>query len=119
MRLYLERLQGSGHLVVRGTYLPDTTRCATQNVYRNSRGGEFDAGNGLAMVTCYADIRVNEYLLGSGPASLTAVVGRVRYQDRSLTDPAEQEERRRHVERKMTEGGDLQTGVGFSVPEAA
>ena len=107
LRFYMEGSVLSGHLVIRGTYLPDTVRCENYKVSRSSRGGEFDAGDGLATMACYVDIRVNAYVLGSGPATLTAMVVQLRHIDPSLTDPVEQEFARSFVERVLSEGGSL------------
>ncbi len=64
------------HIVLRATYLPGTVRCATTvfrprpyhgpEVYRFLRGSP--------MLMCYADVRVNAYILGSGPPTLTVKV---------------------------------------------
>ena len=64
------------HIVVRGTYVPGTVRCLSgdrfllpsywRNAARYSRG--------RPLIKCYADLRVNAYVLGSGPATLTVEV---------------------------------------------
>ena len=58
------------HLVVRGTVQSRTTRCHDYYLklanYMTNRISE-----GLIDVYCFADIRVNEYLVGEGPPTLT------------------------------------------------
>ena len=64
------------HIVVRGTYVPGTVRCLSgdrfllpsywRNAARYSRG--------RPLIKCYADLRVNAYVLGSGPTTLTVEV---------------------------------------------
>ena len=72
----------AAHLVVRGTYLPGTVRCADAGVFRpppyldrNAWTFALDTGT----VKCYADVRANAYLLGSGPSTLTVLVKRFAY----------------------------------------
>ena len=81
LRAMLEFLDTVGvHLVVRGTYLPDTVRCTTGNPVRiGTHVPElkemYDAavGDGDGVINCYIDIRVGAYLLGSGPGRLTVL----------------------------------------------
>ena len=63
------------HFVVRGTFTPGTIRCDVDGeAYRNppytGRGG----GAGVKSYACYSDLRVNEYILGSGPSTLTVIL---------------------------------------------
>ena len=82
-----EWLSGSeahgGHLVVRATYLPDTARCTAEgDRYRAQNWRTYtdeDIILSMAAVKCYADVRVNEYLVGSGPNFLTVQVVRKWY----------------------------------------
>ena len=92
------------HLVVRGTYLPNSVRCAPA-------GGQYriapyvDADYTRTKAThCYADIRVNEYVLGSGPPTLTILVG---FDFHSLHEDSEEllEQTRRQLEKIYREGG--------------
>ena len=82
VEFYLGSARGEGfivaHVVLRGTYIPGTVRC------------EFSGGlNGTPVywgpetqieywlydsIHCYADVRVNAYILGSGPPTLTVLV---------------------------------------------
>ena len=63
----------AAHMVVRATYLPGTVRCTEQDKVRVPTWvGVRDIE--MRTVKCYADIRVNEYYLGSGPPMLTVVV---------------------------------------------
>ena len=80
---YLEgALDSVPHIVVRGTYLPGTIRC-DPTVFRprpylgpNAYGSTDHPHSlrGESLLLCYADVRVNEYLLGTGPPTITVVV---------------------------------------------
>ena len=75
------------HLVVRGTYLPNTVRCAAGNVLRPPSYLEQEFNN-LAdslSIKCYIDVRSNAYYLGSGPPTLTVLVYRYLYWDNWFT----------------------------------
>lgn len=60
------------HIVLRGTYLPGTVRCASTTF----RPPSYELGklSGWPLVQCYAEVRVNTYILGSGPSTLTVEV---------------------------------------------
>ena len=94
------------HLVVRGTYLPGTVRCAPVGPPARFPSWKEDNPRNYIRGTeiqCFADLRANEYVLGSGPPALTVMVERFpfpRYGDPSLT-----EEPRRLLERALVEGG--------------
>ena len=78
-------LEGAGwhtpHLMLRGTYLPNSIRCDGKHVrrdaayyydgYSNPEHWTFD---GDPYLHCFADVRVNEYLVGTGPSVLTVEV---------------------------------------------
>ena len=92
------------HLVVRGTYLPNTVRCAPTGM--DSRYPSYVRGDdsNSTSTLCFADIRANEYILGSGPPTLTVLVlddGHNRY----ANSEAEMEEDRLRMERLLLEGG--------------
>ena len=98
------------HAVLRGTYLPGTVRCTTGHSIRDPyyAGGE----SGGLIIYCFADVRVNAYLLGSGPSTLTVIVESSLYQSAysyGADDEdygLEQLESRRHAyERALAEGG--------------
>ena len=58
------------HLVVRGTFLPSTTRCDVyQRVFPDFVN--FPMGDDDYLLTCFVDARVNDYLIGKGPPRLT------------------------------------------------
>ena len=64
------------HIVVRGTYLPDTERCITGNPYRPPSFLRLEQYSGLVnalSIDCYVDLRVSDYILGSGPSTLTVL----------------------------------------------
>ena len=92
------------HLVVRGTYLPNTVRCAPTGM--DSRYPSYVRGDysNSTSTLCFADIRANEYILGSGPPTLTVLIlddGHNRY----ANSEAEMEEDRLWMERLLLEGG--------------
>ena len=62
------------HLVLRGTYLPGTVRCTAGNPYRPPSYLSYEGYNYVdhsLSINCYADVRVNAYVLGTGPSNLT------------------------------------------------
>ena len=92
--------------MLRGTYLPGTVRCTTGHRFR------YPSYVGLSVdwlfVYCFADVRVNAYLLGSGPSTLTVIVESSLYIKGGSDDDygVEQlESRRRAYERALSEGG--------------
>ncbi len=62
------------HVVVRGTYLPDTVRCTTGNLFQPPAYVNQNNLRDITFIYCYADVRVNAYVLGSGPSELTVLV---------------------------------------------
>ena len=58
------------HLVIRATFLPDTTRCAS---FRDELPVFTDVSltNIEYLVTCVIDAQVNEYMIGTGPSVLS------------------------------------------------
>ncbi len=93
--------------MLRGTYLPGTVRCTTGHRTRwpSYSGGESD---GLS-IYCFADVRVNAYLLGSGPSTLTVIVKSSLYALKGGDDEdyglEQLESRRLAYERALAEGG--------------
>ena len=64
------------HTVVRGTYLPDTERCTTGNPYRPASYLSYEQYRGLEnafLIYCYVDLQVADYILGTGPSTLTVL----------------------------------------------
>ncbi len=64
------------HLVVRGTYLPNTVRCTTGDLFRPQdylARRTFGIPVDTYSFKCYIDMRVNSYILGSGPSSLSVI----------------------------------------------
>ena len=63
------------HVVVRATYIPDTVRCVTDVPNREytyeATGSLMDHSR---LTECFADVRVNAYILGSGASKLTVLV---------------------------------------------
>ena len=98
------------HVVLRGTYLPGTVRCTpgprTQDP--SYTGGQ----SGGLSIYCFTDVRVNAYLLGSGPPLLTVIVDSSLYQSSYAYGASDEdygleqlESRRRAYERALAEGG--------------
>ena len=101
------------HVVLRGTYLPGTVRCTSGN--RNRWPSYSDARSGGLLIYCFADVRVNAYLLGTGPSTLTVAVYSSLYQSvHTAGDDDEDygleqlESRRLAYERALSEGGEFQ-----------
>ena len=71
------------HLALRGTYLPGTARCTAGDLFRppSYLRGDFDYDEDPFSIKCYIDLRVNAYVLGAGPSSLTAMVLKYIYWD--------------------------------------
>ena len=112
------------HVVLRGTYLPGTVRCASGygNRYPSYVGDDFDA----LSIYCFADVRVNAYLLGSGPPTLTVIVEESVYAIGSDNDDyglEQLESRRSAYERALAEGGrfeyDFPLHRGHVLPKGA
>ena len=100
-----------GHLVLRGTYLPGTVRCVNNGV--RSRFPLYAASTGLAgsagtvSINCYVDVRVNAYVLGSGPPTLTVLVYDRFYGFEGAQERMEEiEDWRGSLERALITGGD-------------
>ncbi len=103
---------GIGHVVVRGTYLPDTVRCTSGNSFlvpSHMLPGEDQPPSVLdnaLFIECYADMRVNAYVVGTGPSALTVVVAFEKYGEKGQPyyEEAEVEALRTIWERALTEG---------------
>ena len=102
-------------IVLRGTFLPGTVRCDADG--KRFRPPPYD-NEDLALletyrsIKCYADVRVNAYVLGSGPPTLTVMVWNDLYWftfDQESVEPL-----RSSLERVLTEGGEL--NLNISVP---
>ena len=63
------------HLVVRGTVLPGSTRCEEQNTRLLGGFSEEPKAMEWAGDACFSELRVKEYIVGSGPPLLTIEVG--------------------------------------------
>ena len=103
-----------GHLVVRGTYIPGTVRCIADNTarYPSYIGVPNNSvPEGVSQFKCYADVRVNAYVVGSGPSTLTVLVRAFGYW--SNATPEAIERLRSNYERVFIEGGYL---YGITVP---
>ena len=96
------------HIALRGTYLPGTVRCKSGHLsrwpaYTGSESSGF-------LIYCFADVRVNDYLLGTGPSTLTVIVEKSLYTYHGINDDDDYgleqlEGRRLAYERALSEGG--------------
>ena len=87
------------HLVVRANYLPDTVRCAFDKDHFRLPSYIDDEWVGRR-IKCFVDLRVNAYVLGSGPSTLTVSVGGYGY-----SSPSDVETSRVKHEQRLTNGG--------------
>ena len=67
------------HIVLRGTYIPDTARCTSGNPNRVPSYIEPGYHQHSILFQCFADVRVNGYILGDGPDRLTVQVSFLHY----------------------------------------
>ena len=63
------------HIVVRATVQEDTTRCGLYPLVFVDYAGRTPSSS-TYRYNCYADVRVNEYIVGTGPAELTVELHR-------------------------------------------
>ena len=63
------------HIVVRATVLDNTTRCGLYPLILVDYAG-ITAASSMYRYKCYTDVRVNEFIVGSGPAQLTVELHR-------------------------------------------
>ena len=117
VRFYLDDSRGMilvGHLVLRSTYIPGTVRCIADNTARYpsyTNWSSESVPNGVSAFKCYADVRVNAYVVGSGPSTLTVLVWAYPYW--SDATPEAIERLRGYYERFFIEGWD---GYEITVP---
>ena len=97
------------HVVLRGTYIPGTVRCTSGHHVRFPAYESPDGLGGHLLIYCFADVRVNAYLLGSGPSTLTVIVRTSLYALPGGGDEEygleQLESRRLAYERALSEGG--------------
>ena len=99
----------AAHLVLRVTFLPGTVRCEIRKTERSPTWLDFTDQEAdddeLGKITCYGDVRVNEYILGTGPRTLTLLLAEVRSFRESVSG-REAERRRRAAENDLVQGDD-------------
>ena len=103
-----------GHIVVRGQYIPGTVRCATRNIRRaqpHTRLRDHELESGLGFVRCYADLQVADYIVGSGPSTLTVLAESVYFWDPGRTSE-DAEEARRSIEQVFISGWSTNRIIG-------
>ena len=84
----------ASHLLVRGTFTPGSERCALGNPFQPASyltSEEYDYVASSIAINCYADLRVNDYVLGSGPSTLTVQTFWYTYWDGYFADIAAEE----------------------------
>ncbi len=86
------------HIVSRATFLPGTERCTSSDPFREAPYDEFFSIDPLptfsfSAIQCFADVRVNSYILGKGPPRLTVQTGSYIYPLEELKSPAGSVER--------------------------
>lgn len=91
------------HIVVRATYLPDSVRCVTDGV-RTRLAAWVTVSTSITAVDCFADIRANEYYVGSGPTELTVQV-KWRWYGTSRHEDVVQRQWAAQIETVLREGG--------------
>ena len=104
VRYFLDDLSDTHvtHIVLRGTYLPGTVRCVAGDFRSPFYASEsFGDVSDWRQVLCYADVRVNSYVLGSGPSVLTVEIAH------EIWGTAGIEERRLLWEKTLIEGGSI------------
>ena len=108
------------HIVLRGTYVPDTVRCTSGDPYRMPSYEKPDFLQHSILINCYADMLVSGYIMGNGPSRLTVLVTYHHYWHGyyapiSADDITEQEavERFRTVHEIILEEGFKRTGEGI------
>ncbi len=62
------------HVVVRGTYMTGTERCTWPHSWRTPSSLVEPSVEGALIIKCFADVRVHEYILGTGPEQITTEV---------------------------------------------
>ena len=98
IRTWMDQETVGAHLVVRATYLPNTVRCENRLKWRvptyrgtpsehRPLGRDQSIDTGLGLVVCFADVRANEYIVGTGPDELTVVLQEFPYWEASVPDP--------------------------------
>ena len=102
----------AGYIVVRATYLPGTVRCKGNKDLRTV--GEtteqvYHAGS-IPHIQCFADIRVNSYILGTGPPIMTVMALSSLVGARDKT-PAQQEAIESAWEQRLEHGDERVAGI--------
>ena len=65
------------HIVVRGTVQPGTSRCKDYRMKPQEYVRQYSSGAEIVVhVHCFADVRINEYLVGEGPPKLAVSLHR-------------------------------------------
>ena len=103
------------HLVVRGTFLPGAVRCTSEgDLFRppSYLDVSWFLQSNTKSIKCYADVRVNAYVLGSGPYTMTVMVYYSYYGFE--TEKEYVEELRVDLERLLLDGDEL---LRLNVPE--
>ena len=111
------------HIALRGTYIPDTVRCTSGDPFRPVSYETLGYFQHSTLINCYADVRVNGYILGTGPAKMTVLVTFHHYwhgyyaEDAANADMTEKElvEMMRQVHETVLEQGDDPESGGVGI----
>ena len=78
------------HLVLRGTYLPNTARCTYGDPFSlpDYSRDRLTFHIGKRAFKCYVDVRANEWLVGIGPAQVTVMTWSFTYSEGEYTPPS-------------------------------
>ena len=78
------------HLVLRGTYLPNTARCTYGDPFSlpDYSRDKLTFHLGKRAFKCYVDVRANEWLVGTGPSQVTVMTWSFTYSEGEYTPPS-------------------------------
>ena len=105
------------HLVARATYLPGSVRCAFGYDFRLPSFANQAWPESISVV-CFVDVRINEYIIGSGPTELTTIVARRNYWEsedgvQGQSNREDGDVLRTAFERALIEGGRFRYGENW------
>ena len=106
------------HLVVRGTYIPGTVRCTIQETLDQPtkrppyHPQSSDSYGSVRYINCFADLRVNDYIVGTGSPKLTILV----FRTRSTTTRADARAVRSSLDKTFIRG-EWNTRVLYQAPD--
>ena len=104
------------HLVVRGTYLPNTVRCTAGDPFRPPPYLQDESGFEVnpRAIKCYVDVRANAYIFSSGPSALTMLLFHHIYWDGEYALDAEEGQTEQDVIEEVRQRFEAAIGDVFS-----